>query len=199
MEHELAKRMAEAVARQGHIPPEKIPLYQYGFELFISSVISVLVVLMIGLVFRHPEYSLIYLIGFTPIRVCAGGYHGKTHLKCYLVFSLTFATCMILLLNLVFTQIFPIITCTVLLLTMTRLAPVEAKNKPLTPERRSRNHRNAVMLSSVDLLIAVVLFIFHFEFTSLHFAYYLSKWTVVLFTIWPVACKSIRKLVCVEQ
>lgn len=199
MEHKLAKRMAETFARQGHIPSEKIPVYQYGFELFISSVISVLLILVIGLIFMHPGYALIYLVGFIPIRVCAGGYHGKTHLECYLVFSLTFAACMALLLKLVFVQFFPVITCTVLLLAMMCLAPVEAKNKPLTPERRRRNHRHAVTLSSVDLVIAFTLFVFHFEFNSLAFAYYLSKWIVILFTIWPVAYESVRKLVCVEQ
>ena len=62
MEHELAKRMAESVARQGHIPRDKISIYQYGFELFISAICSILLVLVIGVAFGHPEFP----FGFVP-------------------------------------------------------------------------------------------------------------------------------------
>lgn len=127
MEHELAKKIAESAALQGHIPQEKIPIYQYGFELLISSVCSVLFILAIGIVFGHPGHALIYLAGFIPIRVCAGGYHGKTHLECYIVFSIAFALCIWLSLSLTFAQVFPIITGFALLLAMVCFAPVEAK------------------------------------------------------------------------
>lgn len=199
MEHELAKRMAESVARQGHIPRDKISIYQYGFELFISAICSILLVLVIGVAFGHPEYTLIYLIGFIPIRVCAGGYHGRTHLECYMVFATAFTICIILSSALASVQIFPVITCSFLLLLMTCLAPVEAKNKPLTPERRKRNHKSAVILSAADLLIAVILFCMEFEFGALASMYYMSKWTVILFTIWPVVCESLQKLTYVER
>ena len=199
LEHELAKKIAESAALQGHIPQEKIPIYQYGFELLISSVCSVLFILAIGIVFGHPGHALIYLAGFIPIRVCAGGYHGKTHLECYIVFSIAFALCIWLSLSLTFAQVFPIITGFALLLAMVCFAPVEAKNKPLTPKRRKRNRRGAIILSAVDLLIALVLFSLQFQFGTLSSIYYLSKWTVILFTIWPVAYETLQKLTYVER
>ena len=158
MEHELAKRMAESVARQGHIPRDKNSIYQYGFELFISAICSILLVLVIGVAFGHPEYTLIYLIGFIPIRVCAGGYHGRTHLECYMVFATAFTICIILSSALASVQAFPVITCSFLPLLMASLAPVAAKNKPPTTQRRTRNHQSHGILSADDLMRACPMF-----------------------------------------
>ena len=116
-----------------------------------------------------------------------------------MVFATAFTICIILSSALASVQAFPVITCSFLLLLMICLAPVEAKNKPLTPERRKRNHKSAVILSAADLLIAVILFCMEFEFGTLASMYYMSKWTVILFTIWPVVCESLQKLTYVER
>lgn len=199
MEHRLAEQMVVAAAKSGLIPKDDIAIYQYGFELFISSLISVILVFILAGILGNVLLALIYLLGFIPIRVCAGGYHGRTHAECYLVFCLFFFACCLIALHVRFDRMFPMASGAILLVTMIIFAPVEAKNKPLTEVRKKRNRKCAVILSGLDLAIAIVIFLLNIEINSLIAVYFTSKWTVIIFTIWPVAYEAIRKLVCVKQ
>lgn len=201
MEEKLAEKIVSLAVKQGHIPPDKILVYRYGFELFISSLVSVWMVVIIATLFGRPELALVYLIGFIPIRVCAGGYHGKSHLECYLVFSISFTACLIFAsdLNFTVTKLFSIITSSILMLTMVLLAPVEAKNKVLSPQRKKRNRKIAILWSLLDLFVSVVLFLTQIKIGIAGAIYYLSKWVVILFTVWPVACGMFRMLTRAER
>lgn len=60
-------------------------IYEYGFELILSSVINIVVILISGiLVGRLPE-SIVLLVVVIPLQSCGGGYHAKTHLRCFLI------------------------------------------------------------------------------------------------------------------
>ena len=60
-------------------------IYEYGFELILSSVINIVVILISGiLVGRLPE-SIVLLLIVIPLQSCGGGYHAKTHLRCFLI------------------------------------------------------------------------------------------------------------------
>lgn len=199
MEHKLAEQLAVAAAKNGLIPKDNIAIYQYGFELFISALISVILIVIIAGILGNVLLALIYLLGFIPIRVCAGGYHGRTHAECYLVFCLFFFACCLIALHVRFDRMFPMMSGVILLVTMIIFAPVEAKNKPLTEVRKKRNRKCAIILSGGDLAIAIVMSLLKIEINCLIAIYFTSKWTVVLFTIWPVAYGAIRKIVCVKQ
>ena len=199
MEHKLAEQMAMAAAKRGLIPKSNIAICQYGFELFISALISVVLVVTIAGILGNVLFALIYLLGFIPIRVCAGGYHGRTHAECYFVFCLFFLVCCMISLHVKFDWMFPMLTGAILLITMIVFAPVQAKNKPLTDIRKMRNRKCTVILSGLDLAIAIGILLLNVKINGLITVYFTSKWTVILFTIWPVAYEATRKLVCVKQ
>lgn len=122
----------------GIFPKSQEKIYIYGFELLLSSVIGIMVLMMISITRGTAFAWLSYLLGFIPVRITGGGYHAKTHFTCILSFSLLF---LIFLLSSSFIDIQSItyifLSLTTLIISLA-VAPVEAINKPLSNERRSK-------------------------------------------------------------
>ncbi|MCM1009242.1 MAG: accessory gene regulator B family protein [Ruminococcus flavefaciens] len=126
--------------RKNIFPEEQREIYQYGFELWVSSAIGILVVLAIGIISGRFWESIIFYIVFCFTRLFSGGFHAPTYLLC----KLTFASVLILALALdwllcdivdyywyVLYLYSSIIIC--------RCAPVENSNKKLTEHEKLRS------------------------------------------------------------
>lgn len=80
-------KISPSFLRAKVIDEAKADAYVYGYELLISSVVSVLLVVLIAVVCGDVRYALSFLIGFIPQRIYIGGYHATSHTRCYLAFS----------------------------------------------------------------------------------------------------------------
>lgn len=69
----------------------------YGMEIFISTIISVCMVLLISIIFAKPLEGIIYLIFYCSLRTYAGGYHAKSHRSCILTFLGVYAAVTVIL------------------------------------------------------------------------------------------------------
>ena len=122
--------------------------YIYGFELLLSSVIGIVVLMMISATEGLAFAWLPYLLGFVPVRITGGGYHAKTHFSCILSFSLVF---LVFLLSSSFVDIQSITYILLSFLTLVitlAVAPVEAINKPLSKDKISRNRKRCLRYAS---------------------------------------------------
>lgn len=143
----------------GIIEPEKDKIYTYGMELVLSGLVNIVLVLMISLLLFHPVDGLLFLVAFIPLRTTAGGYHANSHLSCNLVFLSTF----IVLEGLGYwflkysSVILYLVVAVISFVTLLILSPSEAKNKPLTPERRQSNRRRSLILGGLNLAIGSIL------------------------------------------
>lgn len=156
----------------GIFPKGQEKIYIYGFELLLSSIIGIAVLIMISITGGKIFAWLPYLLGFIPVRITGGGYHAKTHFTCILSFSLLF---LIFLLPSNFVDIQSI---TYILLSLTTLtislavAPVEAINKPLSNEKRNRNRKKCLRYAIINHVIALVIWAVRIpcsEYISLYF------------------------------
>ena len=143
----------------GIVAPEKNKIYAYGMELVLSGLVNILSVLLISILLFHPVDGPLFLATFIPLRTTAGGYHANSHLSCNLVFLGTF----IVLEGLgywlqEYCTVHLYLTIAVIsLVTLLLLSPSEAKNKPLTPERRRRNRNRSLILGGLNLAIGIIL------------------------------------------
>ncbi len=132
-------------------------IYIYGFELLLSSVIGIVVLMIISIAGGKAFAWLPYLLGFIPVRITGGGYHAKTHFTCILSFSLIF------LFFLLLSSFVNIQSITYILLSLTTLtislavAPVEAINKPLSNEKRNKNRKRCLKYAIFNLVIALII------------------------------------------
>lgn len=83
----LSRIIADFFIRQKVVPEEQREVYEYGFELSISSFIGILIVLAIGLISGRFWESVVFYIVFCFTRLFTGGYHAPNHILCKVTFA----------------------------------------------------------------------------------------------------------------
>lgn len=128
-------------------------IYAYGFEIVINSLISIILVLIIGLLKHDVLNALIYLVVYCSIRICAGGYHANNNFTCILIFVLAY------MFSFVCVQIFtePIVAFTIICMVfcvVCFLAPVDTPENPILPcERKVLKKKAIIRTVLVSILI----------------------------------------------
>lgn len=72
----MASCIVDALIRNKVIDIQSTSVYQYGFEIFISSTS--------GILFHCLTAAMVYFILFVLLRSVCGGYHAKTYWQCNL-------------------------------------------------------------------------------------------------------------------
>ena len=65
-------------------------IYTYGLEIILNALISYLLIIIMGALTGELIATVFYLICYSGIRLWAGGYHAKTHLRCILIFAFVY-------------------------------------------------------------------------------------------------------------
>jgi len=137
---------------------DDIEIYAYGLEIFLSSALQLLIFLLFGLLTGQLLATIAFLAAFIPIRTVAGGYHARTHLRCFLGFCTIYAAFLGLLHSLP-TQHAGLLSITfvfiaaILVLT---LAPLADENKPIGPKQRKKFRRKSLMRFSILAVSAII-------------------------------------------
>ena len=83
----LSHIIADFFICQKVVPEEQREIYEYGFELSISSLIGIFIVLAIGLISNKFWESIVFYIVFCFTRLFTGGFHASNHLLCKITFA----------------------------------------------------------------------------------------------------------------
>ncbi len=150
----LSRIIADFFIHQKVVPEEQREVYEYGFELSISSVIGILIVLAIGLVSGRFWESVIFYIVFCFTRLFTGGYHASTYLHCKIVF--TGALLAVLAADWLLKDIesyYWFILHFYCLVVVCGLAPIENPNKELTERQKVRCKVISIVAMAVWLAV----------------------------------------------
>lgn len=145
------------------IKEEDKEVYDYSFEILLSTIINLLAIIIMALVSGTTLYMMFFLFGFSMVRSTAGGYHAETHLGCFLILVCSFAAYLIMLLmmpNLILKNM-TIIFCTVSYLLVVIFSPVEDYNKPFTKEEYKKfkiKSNAAVIIASIIAIVLIIVF-----------------------------------------
>lgn len=66
------------------VEQEKCDVYEYGFEVIISTIIGFILIFTSGILLNELLSSMIFYAMFIIVRQYTGGYHANSHLKCKL-------------------------------------------------------------------------------------------------------------------
>lgn len=135
---EAASCIVDSLMRNKKIEIEQAPIYQYGYEIFISSCITCAITIGLGAIMQCLFASILYFIIFALLRSICGGYHAKTYLKCNTIYA--FTTFMVLLAY-KYVPDDKVTACHYCFLALSIIityiyAPVENENKPLTEAQK---------------------------------------------------------------
>lgn len=165
----LSMSLVKSLIKNDAIEMEKAEVYQYGFEILFSSVITFLIAALSGILLHCFIAAMIFFAIFATFRQICGGYHANHYWSCNLLFLLVINAVLVVY------RFFPTdsfttmhyIFLTVSLLIICAYAPVENKNKPLSAEQvllfRKISRIIAILLAVVSCLIDI----FHSPYVKL--------------------------------
>lgn len=88
----LYKKIADSITKQivknKDVDKNNFEIYSYGFELLISYLSYLLILVIIAIVTKTVLETLMFSIGFIILRKFAGGYHASTYIYCHILFAL---------------------------------------------------------------------------------------------------------------
>lgn len=150
MLHSLSLRIANRFFDSSDKYP--IDVYVYGIELLVSSLISTILILAVGLLTGTFAESLIFLLSFSCIRVYTGGYHSMTYLRCTVISVLSYVLIAFSLIffSHVFSNIFLMTGVYVLTIALALIfAPIPHENKELTQAERKKYKLLSLLMITV--------------------------------------------------
>ena len=142
------------------------PVYIYGFELFLSTVSSMISILIISAIFFHTYSGCLFLAVFITLRLFSGGYHAETYGRCFILTNCVF------LLSVVFSQLLLLfvpdgvsrIICAAMTITagiaIFFLSPIRNEHHPPPQASYKTNPGIACLLASAFSCASIVSLIF---------------------------------------
>ena len=154
-----AKKVSSFYISKGMIPEKDREIYDYCFEVLLSTASTTAVILGISIAAGAVLRTLSYMAVFGMLKSSVGGYHARTHTGClvrsvgvyavYLVLSLLLPAGVMKMLTVLLTGFAAA--------TVFRLAPVGTENKPLgqaqTIRLRKQSRLLILALTAVNLIL----------------------------------------------
>lgn len=163
----MIKRLAEKTSAyysgKGIIDFDKQAIYSYGFELLISAILNISGII-ISLFCESALCAVLFMIAFVPLRLSAGGYHAKHHISCILGFNAIFLGFAIFLKQFDHNMlaVYSLVSVLVSFILTWIFSPVGAINKPLGNEQRQEQRKISLIISSINLAVALLYFVIPF-------------------------------------
>ncbi|WP_455715672.1 accessory gene regulator ArgB-like protein [Anaerosporobacter sp.] len=159
----IANKLTLFLVDRGIISREDIPIYAYGYEALLGSIVNSILVVVLGLIFHQGLQSIVFLVVFALTRVYSGGYHAQSYLKC----NLTLASAYIIMITLTeaivysessyATVVFVLFYLSVIL----RFAPVPNPKKQTSEAERIKFREKILLLSAMWTIVIIVLSFFY--------------------------------------
>lgn len=178
----LSERITRLLCKKEIIKEDEKDIYQYGYEVFISSLISFLIVATVGIFAGLIIESAIFYIVFVFTRQYCGGYHANTYLKCNIIFTsiylsiLFFSEILIDFFNLLYVIIF----LAFYLAAIIEFTPIESENKRLSKAVRKKTRTISIATSCVFSVFSLITY---FVFPKISMIIILTLFTVAMLMV----------------
>jgi len=159
----MSNKITSFFISSGTISKSDSEVYAYCFEVVLSTALSLSALALIAIFSGTFSETMLFLSGFVPLRMIAGGYHAKSHLRCFMLMITAHISFILLMLNIPDAHRIMIIFIGVSLSTLSVFlcAPSEDINNPLDKEKVVRLKRKSrrVIVGYVAVICLLVVFV----------------------------------------
>ena len=166
----ISRKIVRYLEKNETISRDKMENYQYGFEIFISSIMTLAIAIISGLVQNCFIASIIFFIIFATLRQICGGYHSEHYWSCNLIFLMVVNFVLLIYKFMPMNQyeIAHYVFLASSLLIIYVYAPVGHKNKPLSNERRKAFRLiSRIVVSFLTITSCLIYIIYDSTYTKL--------------------------------
>jgi accessory gene regulator B len=158
----IAEEISLRLVANRMISIEKQKYYTYGIELVLNDFLVFLSIALIGTLTGKLFTSFIYALTYCPIRNYVGGYHCKTHMKCYC--TTLFLYISMLLFDYYLSDDRLIVSYILIAIAIPAIfifAPVDYGNDPICDEDRKKYRVRSIGLIAIAFVVFVLASVLH--------------------------------------
>lgn len=153
----LAKVISDYFYKNNIISSEKLPFFEYGLYLIVSSLTTFLSIMLLSVLFGKFLISLVFSLSFFIIRSLCGGYHCTNSAKCYFVslliylifvFGSSFSTC--------FIESFLLVATFIGIVVIILLSPISNKNNEVSDTRKHKSKFIVLCICFIHILFLII-------------------------------------------
>lgn len=164
----MSKSISSFFIKNGSISAEDRNVYDYCFEILLSTILNLVLILLIAIFSKTLSFTTFYIVGFMLVRRTAGGYHADSHWSCVSILLGAY-TVYLLLLKSIPTSILNILSFLFIffaVLLVYTLSPIEDQNKSFSCEETKYFKRKSRLwiVALAVLAIALTALIPHLRF-----------------------------------
>lgn len=166
----LANMLTNFICAHINMPPEMVDVYRYGFEITISSIVNIILVLCCGIIMGDILASVVYLFVFIFLRLFTGGYHATSYLRCNIVMVVSFLLTYTLYRTLIWLNTDIRILEAILLangLPIIIFAPVKNPHKELTSKKAKKIRAISITIYICLSVLALAAILFEIQYGTL--------------------------------
>lgn len=156
--------IADILEQQNKFTTEEKEIYRYGIQQGLNLALNILTTIIIGVLCGMVYPSILFLVCYMPLRSFCGGYHAKTHLRCYIYSVIMIASILLVAkytaFNIVLYEVLVLISLIIILL----LAPVEDENKKLDSVEKRVFRKRAYIISFLEVLLYHIFLLTHLTY-----------------------------------
>lgn len=171
------------LVRKQVIDEDDRDIYEYGFHAIYNNIIDVVSIVIIALLFNMIPQTIVYHISFVPLRNTAGGYHTKTHFRCFIMSTTILLMSLYVITRVTSSAISIGLACLSTLLIWVK-APIEHENNPMSKGKYNRMKTLNRMLSIIFLCLVSLINIFmdvSLRWIAMSLALGMASHTILLF------------------
>lgn len=131
-------------------------VYDYGFHSLYNNIIDLASIIIIAVWLRQVPQTILYHLSFIVIRQTAGGFHAKTHLRCFVISTIIWMFSLWGI-SLTSSSIIYIALAGLSVMLIWMKAPIEHVNSPLDSEKYMRMKLLSKLLSFTFFVIIIIL------------------------------------------
>ncbi len=163
MFEKAALHITEWMENNKIIEPDRMVVVKWGIRNILDTLFNLATFLTIGILMHMPIETIVFTLGYIPLRSYAGGYHAKTPFRCWILsnFILLFA-----LLCVHYLSRCPFILWTLAILSvifLIILMPVSDIHKPLSDVDKHRYKRRGVYILFFEIIVSVLFSIINLQ------------------------------------
>lgn len=143
----FVNNIGERFVEKKALNKDALDIFVYGLDVLLFNVSSVAVILFLGWAFDCMLATVMCLCTYVPLQTIGGGYHAKTHLRCFLTTLSGWAAAMLLI-----HYIPPAVMIGMMIIgiiSVVKYAPIEHENAPMSDGHKQKMRRVALKLCFV--------------------------------------------------
>lgn len=151
----ITKIISVKLLENNFIKEKDLDICRYGLEICLTLVSEICAILLVSVWVGNFYETILFFMGFLPLRMYAGGYHADTKIGCFGVLVLAYVLFSILLksgLN----KYFMSLTSVLSVICVYAIAPLRLKNKTLSKKERTGYKRISTAITMAECLIIIL-------------------------------------------